>query len=273
LNSYYSECESVGTEVDNPDFIQVGMGSFGELVFSAAGKLIVYFPMWVYDVCVFLFYPLNFLITAWASSSGPNWDDVVPDSKKPTLHSHEADVLELKSKILSKSKELIDERQLISLFDSLPGASPPSLVQHFDGHVIRTGSLLDLADKLLVAPLSKLGFSWGKRYRSSYVGDPLLVYWKQQLVFPLPIWGNVCLPFLCYRGTWNATMVYDHHPWYDHFRVLDERRNVNDGTYTRVLLGCWCSRTKIGGWFTLSENVAFQTPYHRLAPNVYLRDY
>lgn len=113
----------------------------------------------------------------------------------------------------------------------------------YHGRILRTDrSVLDAAHWLLVTPLSKLGFGWGKRYFTRHVGDPLVVNWKRRYYFPLPAWGNVSMVNMDFRLQETATMRYDMQPWNDYFAVLAPN----------VFLGLWTHREKCGGWFTLT---------------------
>jgi hypothetical protein len=115
--------------------------------------------------------------------------------------------------------------------------------------IVRTNrSVLDLAEWFLVRPLQMLGFNWGKRYRSQHVGDPLLLNWFKTFYFPIPVWGNVCMTDMSWRGTNTGTMNYDQQNWKDYFRVLEH----DEASKRLVLLGVWTSWEKAGGWFTLT---------------------
>lgn len=84
---------------------------------------------------------------------------------------------------------------------------------------------------------------------SPYRGDPLIFICWGRLIFPVPAWGNVSMPEINLRGKSGATMTYDHQPWKDHFRSLDDGK----ASGRRMMLGNWISREKNGGWFTLEE--------------------
>merc|ERR1712062_603287 len=90
---------------------------------------------------------------------------------------------------------------------------------HFRGRIVRSRSWLDYVDYGMII-LNTLGINWGKRYRSPYVGDPLVYNLWNRLVFPVPIWGNVSIPVTGYRKGSGVTMTYDCQPWQDHFRML-----------------------------------------------------
>jgi len=101
----------------------------------------------------------------------------------------------------------------------------------------------------MIQPVRLLGLKWGKRYLTPYVGDPLCCTFLDRLHIPQPLWGNVGMHSISYRGRSFATMAYDHQPWHDYFAVLDD--GAESGQLQ--LLGLWCHREKCGGWFTLTQ--------------------
>lgn len=154
----------------------------------------------------------------------------------------------LRISLLSDSLKLYQEREIVALFDSLPAPEPDELIGHtFTGRIVRSGCFLDVVDMVLVRPLMKLGLQWGKRYRSKYIGDPLLVSWGKRVFVPLPIWGNVGMTSILWRGSHVATMNYDHQPWKDYFKLLSDPEDQ-----LRVYLGVWTARELSGGWFILT---------------------
>lgn len=232
----------------------------------ASGHFAIYLPQFLYDMAVFIFFPLNYLITCIAT--------YIIGSADYTLNPHvgvgshvlgkpnSEELAALKQHIMEKNTKPLTNHQLMSLFDTLPIASTMEMFGYWNGTIVRSHSLLDLADMTL-CQLKYLGFAWGKRYRSPYIGDPLMVSWMNMFHIPIIIWGNVQLNDIEYRGKVNATMVYDHQPWQDYFRILD------DGSVSGkvTILGIWASRQKIGGWFTLTSDVETteaMSPYHRL---------
>ena len=60
------------------------------------------------------------------------------------------------------------------------------------------------------------------------------------------------MPEIRLRGKIGAAMTYDHQPWKDHFRVIDNGEKYG----RRMMLGNWMPREKNGGWFTLQEEPA-----------------
>ena len=115
--------------------------------------------------------------------------------------------------------------------------------------LIFSSSWLDIGGYVLELPMGRLlGMEWGKRFLTPYKGDPL-IFIARNALFPMPFWGNVSLPEIALRGKVGATMTYDHRPWKDHFRVLDDGK----ASGRRMMLGNWIAREKNGGWFTLEE--------------------
>jgi len=163
---------------------------------------------------------------------------------------------------------MFNENELMQLFDTLPPAVNSDMLCNWRGRVVHTGSLLDVVNHTL-GQLERIGWRWGKRYRSNYIGDPLVLNIWNVLIVPVPVWGNVSLPMIEYRNKVNATMVYDNQPWQDYFRVLDDGRE----TGKKMLLGIWSSHEKVGGWFTLEQSDALDKSTKRFhvlnAPQTY----
>lgn len=240
----------------------------GLLLFGTGGKLrignghaSVFLPLWFYDVSAKFNFVLNWMIgattfclNALPLQTCPDWNTDPSLSPEALTQSQEAlDAKELermKSSILTDSSGWMKEQHLFQLFDSLSPASPHMLRgKAFRGRVLRCGRFLDIADLAVVQPLRMFGVKWGKRYRSHYVGDPLVFSLFGRFHVPIPIWGNVGMHGIEYRGRMHATMAYDHQPWHDMFVVLDD--GVESGRMK--FLGLWCHRQKSGGWFTLTE--------------------
>lgn len=209
-------------------------------------------PEWLYDLLALVFYPINWLIAAIAARAPapynrPDWPtdpDLAPDKLPPPTR----DLAELSRIVRARDDTRLVDRDVWSLFDSLPAPTTSQVIGNWRGKVVYTGSWLGPA-WLLERPCRALGIQWGKRYFSPYRGDPLIFILWGRIVYPMPLWGNVSLPEIAFRGKCGATMVYDHQPWKDHFRVLDDGRESG----RRMLLGNWMSREKLGGWFTLEE--------------------
>jgi hypothetical protein len=205
-----------------------------------SGRVLVFFHRFVYDLVVWWLFPLNWALDALCALQPRKntWGSDTPGNRTNLAH--------VVTRLVAKETSFADE-DLVNVFDSLPQTSVDEhlLGRTFDGRVLRTNqSVLDLAQWLLVLPLTLLGFAWGKRYRTRHIGDPLLVNWLGAVYFPLPAWGNVGVYDVVWRGRSCATMVYDHQPWQDYFALLP------DGS----LLGVWTSRDRVGGWFVLTPN-------------------
>lgn len=216
------------------------------------GAVQVVLPEWLYDLSAFLFYPLNWAIAAIAGRfpcryTAADWilDPELVPSQLPAPRDRKALVASIRRRESARQ----DDRELWSLFDSLPAPKTNDMIGNWRGKVVLTGSWLDVAGYVLEIPMGLLGVEWGKRFFTPYRGDPLiLIVWKR-LILPVPVWGSVSMPEIALRGKVGATMTYDHQPWKDHFRVLDDGK----ASGRRMMLGNWISREKNGGWFTLEE--------------------
>lgn len=217
------------------------------------GTCQVVLPEWSYDLLVFVFFPINWIIATLPSRfpspyNIKDWplDATLDPSKLPTPH---VGLQELSEIIRRRDNTRLHDEEIWSLFDSLPAPKSNDLIGNWRGKVLFTGSWLDPAAYLLEIPLRLFGCDWGKRFFSAYRGDPLILLLWNKIVVPIPMWGNVSLPEIQLRGKSGAAMTYDHQPWKDHFRILDGGRVSG----RRMLLGNWMSREKNGGWFTLEE--------------------
>jgi len=212
-------------------------------------------PRLFYDLLAYIFFPLNFLINqiCYLQPNAKLWDDDPAVCTEVLERSVARERLtELRSALLTDSLETYPEREIVALYDSLPPATPEDLIGHtFTGRIVRSGCFLDLVDMVLVRPLMSLGLAWGKRYRSKHIGDPLLVSWNKRVFFPVPVWGNVGMTSIEWRGAHVATMNYDHQPWKDYFKLLSAPEDA-----VKVYLGVWTARELSGGWFILTLDPA-----------------
>ena len=210
---------------------------------------VLYYPPLTYDLTQVALFPLNYVISGlcYLQPKKSVWNQ--PGFETRELKGSGRALEDIRADILEERDVAIDEEDLVRLYDSLPAVSAEGdLIGHsWKGRIVRTdNSVLDVAERLLVRPLQRLGLNWGKRYRSAHRGDPLLVRWRDKVYFPLPAWGNVGMVDIKWRGTSTATMNYDHQPWKDYFKLLsDEHGQV-------VLLGVWTHKHIAGGWFTLT---------------------
>jgi len=221
----------------------------GARVVTGNGKVVFFFPSFLYDFIGRALFILNWIICllCYLQPEKSEWNDsvdVAPDKLKSRR-----DLNELKKQILAGTDTFYEEVDLVCLYDSLPKveAEKDLVGRSWNGKILRTNkSVLDFAEWVLVRPLTKLGLAWGKRYITQHTGDPLFINWNKQVYAPLPLWGIVGVCDIKWRGAVTGTMNYDHQPWKDYFAKLEET------TQTVVLLGVWTSREKAGGWFTLT---------------------
>jgi hypothetical protein len=200
------------------------------------------------------FFYLNWAIDAlcYLQPGKSEWNESDPSTSVDALKiAGGADLDSIKRNILQGKGGAYKEQDLVRLYDSLPAVKTEELLvgRSFNGKILRTNaSVLDLAEWLIIKPIKLIGFNWGKRYCTQHTGDPLLFNWMRLLYFPIPLWGNVCVTDIKWRGVSTGTMNYDSQNWKDYFRVLE-----NDPvTKKLVLLGVWTARSKAGGWFTLT---------------------
>lgn len=217
---------------------------------------VFHYPSAVYDLSQFVMFPLNYLIGGLCHlQPGKSvWNE--DGFEHQSLQGSGKSLDEIKAGILSGSDAVYNEADLVLLYDSLPkvNARTDLVNRTWNGKILRTNaSVLDLAELAIIKPLSKLGIKWGKRYLTQHKGDPLLMRWADKVYFPIPIWGNVGMTDICWRGAATATMNYDHQPWKDYFKLLSN----NSGKM--VLLGVWTHKHIAGGWFTLTLDESIPT--------------
>ena len=212
---------------------------------------VVFLPAVAYDLVSWLCFPLNYAIAGLCHLQPQ--ESVWNDAPTTPVQGSDKSLATLQQEILSQADIPQLEADLVRLYDALPAlnAADALVGRAWRGRILRTrGSVLDLAEWAIVRPLRQLGFGWGKRYRSAEQGDPLLCHWREKIFFPLPLWGNVGVTDIRWRGQVTATMNYDHQPWKDYFKRLSQ-----DGE-PPVLLGVWTHKHIAGGWFTLTLDTA-----------------
>ncbi len=211
-------------------------------------RVVFFLPSMVYDLTQQLFFRVNYAICGlcYLQPHASKWNE--PNYQSQDLSGSGKPLEIIQREILNPIDMAHNEHDLVRLYDSLPSVSADDLIGHsWRGKILRTNhSVLDLAEWAIIRPLSKLGFGWGKRYRSADKGDPLLLNWKSRIFAPVPIWGNVDMTDIRWRGVPTATMNYDHQPWKDYFRLLSNDQGK------MVLLGVWTHKQLAGGWFTLT---------------------
>jgi hypothetical protein len=217
------------------------------------GRLVISPPVFIYDFIQWIFFPINYLlgILCYLQPQKSIWNE--PEYETQDISGTGINLDELKQIVLTKKSHVYNEADVVRLFDSLPVASAEKdlINRVWEGKILRTNrSALDFAYWAINWPLKLLGFQWGKRYCTANKGDPLFLRWLNLVYLPLPMWGNVAMIDIKWRGKTTATMNYDHQPWRDYFRVLSNE----DGQV--VMLGVWTHKHIAGGWFTLTLDEA-----------------
>jgi hypothetical protein len=117
----------------------------------------------------------------------------------------------------TKFRELLDASQvtideLFVFYDSLPATTIPFMLGDWEGGVFRTGH---------EGETQLLAFRWvGKRFHNENDVDPIVVCNDQGDREASPIMGKASLRLVEHRGLLTATMIYDKHPIFDHFREI-----------------------------------------------------
>ncbi len=103
---------------------------------------------------------------------------------------------------------------LAALFDALPAVAEDFMIGEWDGGVFVTGHPGE----------QQLGaMRWiGKTFRNRNDVDPIVSRGPDGGRLANPVMGTASLRRVEYRGVVTATMVYDRHPIFDHFRQVDE---------------------------------------------------
>lgn len=212
-------------------------------------RFVVSLPTFVYDAAQWVSFPNNYLLglLCYMQPQKSVWNE--EDFETQDVSGTGIDLDQLKNYILNNDDYIYTEADIVRLFDTLPTVSAEKdlIGRVWQGKVLRTKrSALDFAHYAIVKPLKLLGFQWGKRYCTANKGDPLFLRWRNRFYVPVPLWGNVSMIDIKWRGKMTATMNYDHQPWRDYFRLLSNQ----DGKM--VLLGVWTHKHIAGGWFTLT---------------------
>lgn len=213
------------------------------------GRTVLFYPATVYNLAQFVFFPINLLISGlcYLQPKRSVWNEEGYHSLP--LQGSGRTLDQVKADILEQRDVAYNEEDLVLLYDSLATVSARNdlVGRNWRGKILRTNaSVLDLAEWAVIRPLNMIGIQWGKRYRDQHKGDPLLFRWNNKFYFPIPIWGNVGMTDIDWRGSSTATMNYDHQPWKDYFKLLSNENGK------LVLLGVWTHKHIAGGWFTLT---------------------
>jgi hypothetical protein len=108
------------------------------------------------------------------------------------------------------AREAVDLDTVLAAYDELPPVKPDDLTGDWDGDVILTGHP---GERML----GKLRWA-GKRFNGPDDVDPMMCFDEQGERRPSDVMGAATLRRVEYRGVVTATMVYDNHPVFDHFR-------------------------------------------------------
>jgi len=103
---------------------------------------------------------------------------------------------------------------LVELYDQLEPIDTAFMLGEWEGGALRCGHPGEAA---LVA------MGWvGKSFQSENDVDPIIVRNEHGGRVASPVMGKATLRMVSYRGVSTATMIYDRHPIFDHFRKLDD---------------------------------------------------
>lgn len=115
---------------------------------------------------------------------------------------------------LQASSERLDIAVLQDFFDSLDVLPADFMLGEWDGSVFNTGHP---GEKQLGA------LNWrGKTFHSANDVNPIISHSADGQRVVNPVLGTASLRSVAYRGVVTATMVYDSHPIFDHFRKIDD---------------------------------------------------
>lgn len=128
---------------------------------------------------------------------------------------------------------------LHAFYDGLPAIDTPFMLGAWEGGVFRTGHP---GESQLVA----LGWV-GKAFHGEDDVDPIVVLDAAGQRQASPVMGKATLRFVRYRGVCTATMVYDKHPIFDHFKQVDEETvlGVMDRKGEAFPLYFWLRRVEV----------------------------
>lgn len=121
--------------------------------------------------------------------------------------------LEQHFETLAARRETTAMSELDALFDALPDVSEDFMIGAWDGGVFNTGHPGE-------QQLGALGWA-GKTFRDRNDVDPIVSRQADGSRVANPIMGAAALRRVEYRGVVTATMVYDKHAIFDHFRAVN----------------------------------------------------
>ena len=100
--------------------------------------------------------------------------------------------------------------EALAYFDSLPAVTEDELIGEWRGGLVATGHPGE-------AMLDQLRWD-GKTFRGRDDVDPIVVLDEAGARTRSDVMGSATIRMVEYRGVVTATMVYDRHPTFDHFR-------------------------------------------------------
>lgn len=102
---------------------------------------------------------------------------------------------------------------LLAFFDGLPAVPAEHMLGAWTGGCFDTGHPGE-------AQLVALGWV-GKTFHAPDDVDPIVVRGPDGARVASPVLGKASLRSVLHRGVVTATMIYDKHPIFDHFRAID----------------------------------------------------
>ena len=115
--------------------------------------------------------------------------------------------------LLDRSDQVVID-ELDDLFDSLPAVRCDEILGEWRGGCFNTGHRGEQM-------LGKLGWA-GKCFTSINDVNPIMSKGADGQLIVNDVMGTASLRHVEYRGVVTATMVYDQHPIFDHFRRVSE---------------------------------------------------
>jgi hypothetical protein len=109
--------------------------------------------------------------------------------------------------------EKVEVSELDAFYDALPAVETEAMLGEWTGGVFRTGHPGE-------KQLARLGWE-GKTFRGENDVDPIVGRDAQGRRVASDVLGAASLRAVRHRGVVTATMVYDQHPIFDHFRAVD----------------------------------------------------
>jgi hypothetical protein len=143
---------------------------------------------------------------------------------------------------------------LLELHDALEAIDTSFMLGDWEGGALRTGHAGE-------AQLVAMGWV-GKAFHGEDDVDPIIVRDEQGRRVASPIMGKATLRMVSYRGTPTATMIYDRHPIFDHFRKVgdDVVMGVMDRKGDAAPLCFWLRRLSAPGTAAVSQGSLASRP-------------